>query len=136
MAVPLPPVAKARLGVEILLTYSRVRWWLWRSNLPDTVAALRAGAPPTEQLLPEEQLLVSRRLATAVVRTLAVLPADSRCLMRSLILTSLLARRAIESTLVLGVRGEGEFVAHAWVEHMTVPLLTPGDSDFKRLVEI
>jgi hypothetical protein len=71
-----------------------------------------------------------------VVHTLSVLPTDSRCLMRSLVLTSLLARRGIDSTFVLGVRGEGDFAAHAWVEHATVPLLAPGGSEFKRLVEI
>ncbi len=40
-----------------------------------------------------------------------------KCLTRSLVLQTLLARRGIASDLVIGVRKEGErFGAHAWVE--------------------
>ena len=71
-----------------------------------------------------------------MVRTLTLLPTDSRCLMRSLVLTQLLARRGIESRFVLGVRSGAEFKAHAWVERNDVPLLPPGDAGFERLLEI
>lgn len=71
-----------------------------------------------------------------MVRTLTVLPADSRCLMRSLVLTGLLARRGISSSLIIGVRLEPEFAAHAWVEYGGEPLLPPGDPSLGRLTEL
>ncbi|MGH2981332.1 MAG: hypothetical protein ACRDKV_04730, partial [Solirubrobacterales bacterium] len=37
----LSPIEKARLAAEIVATYPRVRWLLWRHDLPATVAALR-----------------------------------------------------------------------------------------------
>ena len=85
--------------------------------------------------------LAGVRLGRAVTRTLRLVPADSRCLMRSLVLTGLLARRGIDSSLVIGVRPEGEFGAHAWVEHDGRPLLpsgaTPdGEATFERLVAV
>jgi hypothetical protein len=58
------------------------------------------------------------------VRTITVLPADSRCLMRSLVLTRLMARRGLGSTLVLSVSPQQpQFEAHAWIEHAGVALL-------------
>ena len=36
---------KLELGVEIVSAYSRARWWLWRTDLPRTVSALREAAP-------------------------------------------------------------------------------------------
>jgi hypothetical protein len=133
---PLPVAAKARLIAEILVAYARVRWSLWRSDLPGAVSGLRRIAPSDGGLTAAHERRVGARLARAVVRTLSVLPTDSRCLMRSLVLTRLLARRGIHSTLVLGVRGDGDFAAHAWVEHGMVALLAPGGSEFKRLIEI
>jgi hypothetical protein len=83
-----------------------------------------------------EPAVQGRRLGYAVVRTLRLLPTDSRCLMRSLVLTRLLARRGIAGTLVIGVRTGERFEAHAWVEHSGTPLLDPGDATFRRLVEL
>jgi hypothetical protein len=71
-----------------------------------------------------------------VGRTLGALPADAQCLTRSLVLTSLLARRGIASSLVIGVKPEPEFEAHAWVESNGTPLLPPNEGEFTRLVEI
>jgi hypothetical protein len=76
------------------------------------------------------------RLGQAVGRTLRHLPFDSRCLMRSLVLTSLLARRSIDSSLVIAVQAEPGFRAHAWVERRGVPLLPPVGPPFRRIVEI
>jgi hypothetical protein len=61
--------------------------------------------------------------------------------MRSLVLTALLSRRGIASTLVIGVRPGGEFGAHAWVEHEGAPLLPSGatgsaETPFERLVVV
>jgi hypothetical protein len=58
---------------------------------------------------------------------LARLPTDSRCLVRSLVYLSLLSRRGIEGTLVIGARTEPEFAAHAWVEVEGEPMLPVKD---------
>jgi hypothetical protein len=71
-----------------------------------------------------------------VLRTLALVPGDTRCLARSLVLTQLLARRGIRSKLVIGTRTAPDFIAHAWVEHHGQPVLSPGDGSFGRLVEL
>ena len=133
-AGPLPRGQKLALAAEIVVAYGRTRWSLRRSDLRGALADLRApGATPARDV---DSTRTGLRLGRAVVRTLALLPTDSRCLMRSLVLTNLLARRGIESRLVLGVRpGEG-FAAHAWVEHGSAPLLDPGENEFQRLAAL
>jgi hypothetical protein len=74
------------------------------------------------------------RLGRAVVKTLRLLPTDSRCLIRSLVLSRILTRRSIPHTLVIGVRKEPEFIAHAWVEHEGFPVLPAGE--YTRLTEL
>jgi Transglutaminase-like superfamily len=54
--------------------------------------------------------------------------------MRSLVLVSLLARRSLPATLVIGVLPGERFAAHAWVELSGRPLLPAGD--YERLVEL
>jgi hypothetical protein len=76
------------------------------------------------------------RLGHAVGRTLAPLPTDDRCLWRALVLSALLAKRGIDSSLVIGVRTQPSFLAHAWVERDGVPLIDPGGSAFGRLLEL
>jgi hypothetical protein len=71
-----------------------------------------------------------------VGRLLWYMPGDTRCLVRSLVLTRLLARRGIQAKLVIGARTTPEFLAHAWVEHDGSPVLDPGDESFGRLVEL
>ena len=71
-----------------------------------------------------------------VSSVLRLLPTDSRCLVRSLVLTRLLARRDIPSTLIIGVTAAPEFKAHAWVEHAGRPLLPSYGPMFARLVEL
>lgn len=131
LARRLPLRRRAALAVETLLVYSRVRWLLRRHDLPETLRVLRAplaagGRAPAD---PKLELVNSARIGWAVVRTLSVLPSDSRCLMRSLVLTALLARRGIGSTLVIGVRPEPEFAAHAWLEYDGRPVLPAGTRD-------
>lgn len=126
---------KARLGGEILRAYSRTRWLLWRTDLPATLAALRSGAaePMSD---PREAARTGVRLGEAVGKTLRRVPFDSRCLMRSLVLTSLLAKRGIVSSFVIAVKPESEFIAHAWVERDGMPLLEPAEPSFSRIVEL
>lgn len=129
----LSPAAKLRLAAEILAAYARVRATLVRRDVGATVGALRHVAPGPPDAPPDGYEV--DRLARAVVRVLRLLPTDSRCLMRSLVLTRLLARRGAPAQLVIGVTAAPGFAAHAWVEHGGRAVLPPG-SGFSRLVEL
>jgi transglutaminase superfamily protein len=130
----LDAAGRARLVAEILATYAVVRWRLRRSDLPAILAALRAGRRRGTRSLPFAH--DERRLAAATVRVLRVLPSDARCLTRSLVVVAMLARRGIATRLVIAVRPDPAFAAHAWVEHGGRPLLpTEGFGDL-RLVEL
>jgi Transglutaminase-like superfamily len=131
----LSPREKLGLATEIVGAYARARWWLWRTDLPTTLSSLRATSPDPRQRA-ADPARTGVRLGRAVGRTLRHLPFDSRCLMRSLVLTSVLARRGIESSLVIEVQSEPRFAAHALVEHRGVPLLPPAGPGFRRLLVI
>jgi hypothetical protein len=125
---------RGALVLEIVWTYARVRWWLARLDLPAAVAAARGqdrldgrGPDPYREGV---------RLGFAVSRTLALLPSDSRCLFRSLVLTALLARRRVPTSLVIGVRPAPDFGAHAWVEHAGRALTAAGPREYRRLAEL
>jgi Transglutaminase-like superfamily len=123
-------VTRARLAVEVVVAYVRVRRAARSPDIRTTLGALRSQPrrrPPAEA--PE-------RLARATARALGPLPGDTRCLMQSLTLTTLLARRGVESKLVIGVRPGEAFGAHAWVELEGRPLLASGGHEFARLVEL
>lgn len=123
---------KLVLVQEIVVTYLRVRVLLWRHDLPRVIATLRAlgrDAPPAAGGEWEWY-----RYGNATVRVLEALPADSRCLLRSLTLMTVLARRGIDSTVVIGVRTADGFAAHAWVERDARALLWPGEG-YERLTE-
>jgi transglutaminase superfamily protein len=133
----LSPATKAALVVEILAAYLRIRWFLWRFDLPATLRVVRSSDPrePARSPGPEAQEL-GKQLARAVTRTLGGLPFDSRCLMRSLVLVSLLARRGLPASLVIGVASEPQFTAHAWVESEEVALLPANGPSYQRLVRL
>lgn len=126
------------LALEVLTTYCAVRWAVRGNDLPETVARLRRGADPGATTSPDVETGHNPgvRLAYVVSGILRLLPTDSRCLMRSLVLTRLLARRGLPSSLVIGVSAEPGFAAHAWVEHAGSPLLPAYESAFTRLVEL
>jgi Transglutaminase-like superfamily len=132
----LTPVEKARLASELLGLYARARWRLRRDDLPTALESLRRdldGAPaPTAA----DALFVGRVLGSITTRSLSALPADGRCLVRSLVLTGLLSRRGIESKLVLAVHPGEELAAHAWVEYDGSALLEPGRPPLERLTEL
>jgi hypothetical protein len=135
----LTPLQKLGLAAEIIATYPRVRWLMWRRDLPATVATLRRfpdRPQPADGASRSSIYRRGRRLGRAAGRTLALLPADSRCLARSLVLLALLARRHIEAQLVIGARHGPDFGAHAWIELGGVPLIAPGPTEYERLVEI
>jgi hypothetical protein len=130
----LTPGERLRLGAEILESYVAVRWWCARLSLSETLAAVRNDRGPACDSRPEASVPGAIRLGAAVQKTLGALPFDSRCLIRSLVLTRLLTRRGLDCSLVIGVSSEPRFAAHAWVEHAGVPLLPTG-TRFHRLTE-
>jgi hypothetical protein len=80
-------------------------------------------------------------MAAAVTRVLAALPGDDRCLVRSLVLVELLARRGIDSTLVVGTGKPPRFTAHVWVElegcpSVGCPSVAAGEHATGRLAEL
>jgi hypothetical protein len=127
--------ARARLIVEIVLAYVRAWRELRQAPIETAVARLRTGPSAAARSGPEA-LEEAARLGRIVVRTLAFLPGDTRCLRRSLVLTQLLSRRGISGRLVIGARTAPDFLAHAWVEHDGVPVLSPEGDSFGRLVEL
>jgi hypothetical protein len=127
---------RVRLIVEIVGAYAHARRALRRAPIATAVASLRSRAPRSRATDGTEGLEDIRRLGQAVSRTLALLPGDTRCLARSLVLTRMLAERGISSRLVIGTRAGPQFLAHAWVECAGHPVLSPGDGSFARLVEL
>jgi hypothetical protein len=121
------------LAGEILLTYAQVRRSLRRNDLPTVLRALRSAKASVAAPYP---VASGRRLGDAVRRTLGLLPTDSRCLMQSLVLTALLARRGVDTRLVIAVRPGERFAAHAWVEHADEALLPAGAPAFEQLVTL
>ena len=131
----LSQAARVRLAVEILAAYAQSRRALRRAPIEAVVAGLRSRSPSAGAPA-KDSFYEAHRLGHAVERLLAFVPGDTRCLIRSLVLTRLLARRGIQAKLVIGARTAPEFLAHAWVEHDGHPVLDPGDDSFGRLVEL
>jgi hypothetical protein len=125
-------VEKLALALEIAAIYPRARWLLHRRGLRAAVESLRRTESPAPTS--PGQLVAAVRLGSIVGRVLRPLPFDSRCLMRALVLTALLARRGVFATVVVGVRTEPKFEAHAWVESDGRALLP--HRDFGRVVEV
>jgi hypothetical protein len=126
---------KLRLALEILPVYVHARWLLSRRDLPGTLEALRRM--PSRPELPElEAQLTGIRLGRAIERTLGPLPADSRCLIKSLVLLRLLARRGINVSFIIGVQPAPTFQAHAWIERGGLPLIAAGGGQYERLAEL
>lgn len=132
---------RAFLVAEIVAAYRQARRELRRAPIELVMSAMRADTamppPINDDPAKSEHLFVEcRRLAWIVARTLRLMPGDTRCLARSLVLTRLLARRGIPTKLVIGARSTPSFLAHAWVEYNGEPVLSPGDGSFSRLVEL
>jgi hypothetical protein len=130
-------IGELAVAIEVAAEYGRVRWLLRRRGLAATLEILRrprwvrAGAPGRDQ---RGHALFLARLAT---RGLAVLPAvEPSCLTRSLVVTGVLARRGIPTSLTISVSSPEEFAAHAWVEWEGEPLLDTGDHRNERLTTL
>lgn len=126
---------RGRLAAEIIAAYLRAWRELRRAPIDAVVERLR-GRGPVPGADSQESLREARHLGHIVGRALRLLPGDTRCLRRSLVLLQLLARRGISAKLVIGTRTEPDFLAHAWVEHEGQPVLPPGDDSFGRLVAL
>jgi hypothetical protein len=135
---PLSPAERIRLAAEIVAVYLQARHALRRAPIATVVVRLRSRAVLALSSISttESTLAEARRLGRAVERTLTLVPGDTRCLVRSLVLTQMLARRGISSKLVIGACAVPDFRAHAWVEFAGEPVLPSGDGSFGRLVEI
>jgi hypothetical protein len=129
---------RIRTSLQVLREYTRVRCRYWRLGKRDLRSAIAAIRSPSDhnRTTSIDPLAEGRRLGYAVNRIVARIPGESRCLMRSLVLTSLLSRRGIPSTIVIGVSPGSAFGAHAWVELDGEPLLPPHAWQFERLVEL
>lgn len=129
---------RLELGLEVIRAYVRVLRLRRRADLPTVLETLRAR-PATRPERPVDPVETGRRLGRAVVRTLRLVPGDSRCLVRSLVLVDLLSARAIEADLVIGVAppdGAESLQAHAWVERGGIPLLRDDEHEFPRLAAL
>jgi hypothetical protein len=135
--VSLSLAAKLRLVAEILLTYAQVRATLARHQLPATVQRLR-GIPGRGGLPLPDPDRDAWRLGRAVQRTLSPLPFNTLCLMQSLVLMRLLARRRATAKLIIAVRPGTALAldAHAWLELSGLPLLVPAGADYGRLLTL
>jgi len=126
----------SRLGKVLSLT-----WLEWRIIacslvlLPFCACSLRVrGFLPTLKAMvpvrpvdfhpsPQQQLALARRIARAVGIAARYGPYRATCLKKSLVLARLLQRRGIEHELKLGADFvDGDFSAHAWVEHRGIPI--------------
>lgn len=128
----LAPVPRLLLVAEVLFDYARAHRLMRSTDIEDALRRLRAHAAP-ESPPSVEQHRAALRLGKAAMRTLRLLPTDRRCLVRSLAVSGMLARRGIPAQLVLGVRPDPSqpFLAHAWVEHGGESVLP--DEGFERL---
>lgn len=122
------PWAKLGLAGEILTTYVRVRLAMRRTELPALVARIKAGRGRGQA-----NAVDLARLSGAVMGVLALLPTDSRCLVRSLVYLSVISRRGVDGSLVIGARTEPAFAAHAWVEVDGRAELPSGEGEFEPL---
>lgn len=131
---PLGIRGKLALASEVLAAYLPSYRLLRSKDVEEMVRLARNVLNPATRTGGPVERLETLRLGRAVGRTLRLLPTDSRCLIQSLVVTRMLARRSIPSTLVIGVRMEPKFEAHAWVEYEGRPILPAGE--FRRLVEL
>ncbi len=138
LARPLPLGRRVLLVAEILAVYCWVRVRLLRDRFPEALARARDDAviEPATGDAPAVTYMRAARLGRAVQRTLRLVPADGRCLMQSMVLTALLARRGIDTRLVIGVNQGGEFEAHAWVEYRGHSLLPDSQGKYHTLAEL
>lgn len=122
------------LSLEIAWIYPRAWWLLHNRALPVALQSLRRGS--AERDISHDNVVRAVHLGQNVGKLLSHLPVDSRCLIRSLVLTRMLDRRGIPGRLVIGVNPGESLAAHAWVEVGGHPVLDPGEFAQRRLAEL
>jgi hypothetical protein len=122
------------LAAEILAAYVPLARLVRTNDVEAMVRVARSCDRGASELPASEARATAVRLGKIVERLLTVLPTDDRCLIRSLVVLRLLGRRGIPARLVIGVRAETGFGAHAWVEHHGRPVLPA--VGFNRLLEL
>jgi Transglutaminase-like superfamily len=127
-------VDRARLTGEIVAAYAPLAPLVRSNDVEAMVARARRGDAPASALPEGDARRVAIRLGRITDRVLTALPTDDRCLIHSLVVLRLLHRRGIPTRLVVGVRDDAGFGAHAWVEHGGLPVLP--DAGFHRIVEL
>src|SRR5690349_14778749 len=132
--VRLPPPEQMRLRLrlrliaEIWALYLPLLVRLRRRGINTVLAAARSTRGARIEVPEAERQQLAVRLGHIVGNVLDWVPFDNRCLIRSVVLVRVLARRSIDdATLVIGVRTDGGFAAHAWVEREGEALLPVGD---------
>ena len=135
----LPPPGQVRLRHRLRLTAEILRAYvaLARTVRSDDVGAMVRVARRTQLVAGSTEAdphATAIRLGQMVERLLTVLPTDDRCLIRSLVVLRMLEERGIPSRLIVGVRTDHGFGAHAWVEHDGRPVLSA--AGFRRLLEL
>lgn len=89
-------------------------------GLPRTTVAIQWFASPERERVDAGAV---REIAGAANAAATRVLGESQCLVRSLVLKWLLARRGVRSEIRIGVRREGErLIAHAWVERNGEPI--------------
>jgi len=131
---PLPVPTKLALYLEVVVVYIRARVTLRRRDVRSALALLRGTG--VDRPGAQVAYAAGARLGQLVTRVLGSLPGDSRCLMMSVVLSTMLARRGVESSIVVGVKSGTAFGAHAWVELEGRPILPPEDWEFERFVAL
>lgn len=122
--------ARALLAAEILRVYVLVRFQLRRRSLPEVLETVR------DFRVKENSSPGPARLGRAVELTLRPMPRDASCLVKSVVLVGMLARRSVPTSLVIGVRPGAQFAAHAWVELRDQPLIGGDPAEYQRLAEL
>jgi hypothetical protein len=125
---------RVRLALEIVVAYVPLLVRLRRGTLPDVVASARSAGHPAVTTPTGAAHDEAVRLGSMVDKVLRRLPTDSRCLIQSLVLVRLLARRSIGASVVIGVHVGERFAAHAWVEHEGRAVLPAWN--YERLLEL
>lgn len=128
---------RARLALAVVAAYFRVRGRLAQTKDVRALVALARGS--RRSMLPRSVAASPAevwRLSRAVQWTLQRFPTRSPCLVQSLVLLELLARRGTRATLVIGAVAADGFEAHAWVEVDGCAVLPPGGFGSHRLAEV
>lgn len=130
-------LTRLRLGLEVALTYVSVAGVRRARDVQGVLSELRDTPLTRVTKAPAVTDTNMRQLARATQRVLAMIPAETRCLNQSLVLSVLLARRGIASRIVIAVAAPASsFTAHAWVEVDGTALLPKGSGAQARLVEL